>query len=211
MSVFGISWRCRLTHWADKKYDCKCLSHKLLSYFIYLFYQTHIIPPQLDISWFSDRWPCQSGLLAKQRHLLFKNVNLVMYKQKKNLTRLWLWTKESHKGLSRGRFRDHDYHNYHHFYIFFCWSVSPQYTTRLCRRERSASNTSKWLISVSSGPERMWEGSPFCFYKNTQSYSKSCVRKISRKRETGAKPYGHPQQRGRPLTATAETKALMRL
>lgn len=52
-----------------------------------------------------------------------------------------------------------------HFSPSFCRSASPQRTTRLRRRERSASNTSKWLISVSSGPERMREGSLFCFHK----------------------------------------------
>lgn len=74
----------------------------------------------------------------------------------------------AHQLLLEVTSRDHDYHRYRHFSISFCWLVSPQYTTRLCRRERSASNTSKWLISVSSGPERMWDGSLFCFHKNTQ-------------------------------------------
>ncbi|TNN76533.1 hypothetical protein EYF80_013183 [Liparis tanakae] len=51
-------------------------------------------------------------------------------------------------------------------------SLNDQYTTRLSSRERSASNTSKWLSSVSSGPERMWEGSLFCTQKHSNHHSR---------------------------------------
>lgn len=48
----------------------------------------------------------------------------------------------------------------------FITLVSPQSTTLLSRRERSALKTKRWLCSVSSGPERMRDGSFFCAHKN---------------------------------------------
>ena len=42
------------------------------------------------------------------------------------------------------------------------WSMALQSTTLLSRLDRSASNTNRWLRRVSSGPERIKDGSLFC-------------------------------------------------